>query len=285
MKTFFFGILLLLFSIFNTANAQQALGHSGQFTLNAKTNGQVYEIFVSLPQNYSSNDTTAYPVLYVLDGNFMFPVMQQMHRLLQETREVEELIIVGIGYQTNSILGSTVFRTPDYTPTRDTAFENMLATDIKMNVKTGGATDFLNVLKREIFPLIQSRYRTAGRGLAGHSFGGLFAAWVALIEPELFDTYLLSSVSFFWDNQFLLKQEEQVYRTRDRSIPAKIYITVGAQESFMGMIPLMQQFTAALKSRSYKNLMIEERILPNESHASAFLTSFNQGLRVLYKKR
>ncbi|HEV7333780.1 MAG TPA: alpha/beta hydrolase-fold protein [Flavisolibacter sp.] len=277
--------LLLIVAAFSSVSAQTANSKLNKFDLSSRINGQEYEIFISLPQSYSQDDTTRYPVLYVLDGNFMFPVMQQMHRLLQETREVKDLIIVGIGYHTKSILGSTVFRTPDYTPTKDTAFENMLASDIKMVVKTGGAENFIKVLKREIFPFVESRYRTAGRGLAGHSFGGLFGAYAAVTEPALFNTYLLSSVSFFWDNNVLLKQEESFFQKGNRSLPAQIFITVGAQEGFMEMIPLMQRFTATIKDRKYAGLTIEERVLPNETHASAFLTAFNQGLRVLYKNQ
>jgi hypothetical protein len=52
----------------------------------------------------------------------------------------------------------------------------------------------------------------------------------------------------------------------------------------MDMIPGMQRLTTKLREHNYPGLMIEERVLPNESHASAFLTSFNQGIRVLYKK-
>lgn len=273
----------LLITAFLRINAKTVTGDILKYDLPSTATGQEYEIFVSLPKTYSAGDTTRYPVLYVLDGNFMFPVMNQMHGLLQETGEVKELIIVGIGYHTSSILGSTVFRTPDYTPTRDTAFENMLARDIKMNVKTGGAGQFIRALQNEIFPFIEHKYRTAGRGLAGHSFGGLFGTFVMLSEPLLFDKYLLSSVSFFWDNKALLQQEQAYFQKGVRSLPAQVFITVGAEEQFMGMIPLMQQFTASLKGRKYTGLSIEERVLPNESHASSFLTAFNQGLRVLYK--
>jgi predicted alpha/beta superfamily hydrolase len=254
------------------------------FELKSKATGQDYTLFVSLPKSYSDKDTTRYPVLYVLDGNFMFPVMNAFQSLLSETRETQEMIVVGIGYHTNSILGSTTFRTPDYTPTKDTAFENMLQREMNMEVKTGGANKFIQALKQDIFPFIEKRYRSKERGLAGHSFGALFGAYVVVQEPALFNKYLLSSISMFWDNQVLLQKEESFFKAGNRDLNAQLFVSVGAQEGFMDMIPGMQRFTTALRSHQYQGLAIEERVLPNEGHASAFLTAFNQGIRVLYKK-
>src|SRR5688572_15782442 len=113
--------LLLLFILalsFVHLHAQGTLGKVQTYDLTSKANGQRYELFVSVPPTYSQNDTTKYPVLYVLDGNFMFPVMNSYQYLLGEVGEVRDVIIVGLGYPTTSILGSTTFRTPDYTPTK-----------------------------------------------------------------------------------------------------------------------------------------------------------------------
>jgi hypothetical protein len=194
------------------------------------------------------------------------------------------VIIVGIGYHTNSILGSTEFRTPDYTPTRDTAFDGMLTRELKMTVRSGEAPLFLETLKKEIFPRIEKAYRTEGRGLAGHSFGGLFGTYVLFREPALFNKYLLSSSSLFWDGEALLKQEEAFYSKGARALPAHVFVTVGEQEYAPYMKEPLQRFLEAVRGHRYEGLTLEERSLPNETHASAFLTAFNQGLRVLYKK-
>ena len=168
------GPLCLIFALsFCGANAQETLGKVVKFDLASKATGQEYALFVSLPNDYAAKDTVKYPVLYVLDGNFMFPVINSFKHLLTETGDVHDMIVVGIGYHTTSILGSTAYRTPDYSPTKDTAFENMLLRDMKMKVSTGGANKFLLALKQEIFPFIENKYRTKERGIAGHSFGAL----------------------------------------------------------------------------------------------------------------
>ncbi len=63
--------LILAISFFQ-ANAQETLGKVAKYNLASKATSQEYELFVSLPSGYSPMDTVKYPVLYVLDGNFMF---------------------------------------------------------------------------------------------------------------------------------------------------------------------------------------------------------------------
>jgi uncharacterized protein len=160
----------------------------------------------------------------------------------------------------------------------------MLTRELKLNIRSGGADRFLQVLKQDIFPFVEKKYRTGNRGLAGHSFGALFGTYVLLHEPALFNKYLLSSISMPWDNQVMLKQEQSFFQAGNRAVNAQVFVTVGAQEEAFDMIPAMKKLTTAMRSRNYQGLVLEERVLPNESHASAFLTAFNQGLRVLYKK-
>ena len=88
----------------------------------------------------------------------------------------------------------------------------------------------------------------------------------------------------FWDKEVLLKKEQAYFQSGKRSLNAQVFITVGGLEQYMDMIPGMKKLTTKMKEYNYQGLLIEERVLPNESHASAFLTSFNQGLRFLYKK-
>ena len=263
--------------------AQPHFLNISQHKLSSAVTGLDYELYVSLPKGYKQGDTTRYPVLYVLDGSFMFPVMHAMQLFLAESEETREVIIVGIGYPVPSIMASMQYRTPDYTPSRDTAFERALSAELKMTIRSGEAGKFLQALQQEIFPLVEGMYRTGERGLAGHSFGALFGAYVLLHQPATFGKYLLSSISMPWDNGVMLKMEEQFFKAKNRPLAAQVFVTVGAEEAF-DMIPAMQKLTAALRARRYQGLLLEERVLPQESHSSAFLTAFNHGLRVLYKK-
>jgi predicted alpha/beta superfamily hydrolase len=88
-------VVLMVALPFVQLKAQDTAGKTVKHELASKATGQEYEVFVSLPKNYAANDTARYPVLYVLDGNFMFPIMYETHRLLSEVEEVRDIIIVG----------------------------------------------------------------------------------------------------------------------------------------------------------------------------------------------
>ena len=221
-------VLGLLLSCISAA-AQLNVQKITQYSLSSKTTGLAYELFVALPKSYSDTDTTRYPVLYVLDGSFMFPVMHSMQQFLNEAEETRDLVIVGIGYPTPTILASMEYRTPDYTPTRDTAFERMLSAELKLNIRSGGAARFLQALQQEIFPFVEQKYRTAERGLAGHSFGALFGSYVLFHQPATFGKYLLSSISMPWDNQVMLELEKAFFKAGNRQLNAQVLVTVGAQ--------------------------------------------------------
>ncbi len=59
--------------------------------------GREYHLSVALPDSYKTS-TQAYPVIYVLDGDFNFGVAAGLTRFSNWFRKVPELIIVGIGY-------------------------------------------------------------------------------------------------------------------------------------------------------------------------------------------
>lgn len=276
------GLILMLPFAINSKS--QPVGKYVTLDLRSKITGQHYELYVSLPYGYKEKDTTRYPVLYVLDGYFMFQVMQASNRALSQVDQVQNVIIVGIGYKgVTDIMKSMENRTPDYTPTKDTAFENELNNDLKLKIKSGKADKFLSALKKEILPVIENKYRTADRGIAGHSFGALFGTYALLTEPSLFKKYLLSSISIPWDKQVLLKQENALYESGVRNIDADVFVSVGAEETGFDMIPGMKKLTASIKQH-YKGINIEERVLQYENHPAAYLTAFQQGLRWLYKK-
>ena len=66
-------------------------------TLFSTIRSREYHLSVALPDSYKTS-TQAYPVIYVLDGDFNFGVAAGLTRFSNWFRKVPELIIVGIGY-------------------------------------------------------------------------------------------------------------------------------------------------------------------------------------------
>ena len=276
-------LLLAITAIGQTDVRPFTLNRSVTHDLHSDVNGRDYRLFISLPQSYNPKDTTHYRTLYLLDGNPFFPLVQSMHDFFVVGDEVPEMIIVGIGYPLKESVETMGPRTLDLTPTHDPQFDTMMAKYVGGPVTSGGAPSFLKVIKEEVMPFVESMYKTSGdRALAGHSFGALFATYVLFNEPQLFNRYLLSSVSFPWDKEMILKQEQAFYEKGNKTLNAKVFISVGETEGNI-MVPPMKQLATAMRAHNYKGLELEEKVFPNESHVSVVATSFSQGLRSLYK--
>jgi predicted alpha/beta superfamily hydrolase len=177
--------------------------------------GQLRTLYVSLPASYYQSDRS-YPVLYLLDGNWHFPVVASQVRYLSECSASDiiapELIVVGI---------ENVDRDHDLTPTYVPDYKGMEFPT------SGGASDFLKFLTRELVPFIDDTYRTVDhRILGGWSFGGLFTIYSLMESPGYFNGYLGISPSVWWEEESLLS------RTLPRGLerPSRLVMTIGAEE-------------------------------------------------------
>ncbi len=61
-----------------------AIPSTRAYELRSAVNGRDYRLFITLPERYSADNSTRYPVLYVLDGNGSFPIATEAHRLKEE---------------------------------------------------------------------------------------------------------------------------------------------------------------------------------------------------------
>ncbi|HUH23126.1 MAG TPA: alpha/beta hydrolase, partial [Brevundimonas sp.] len=61
--------------------------------------GRDYEVFVSLPASYEAEPNRRYPVLYVTDADYAFPIIRQIARRVNlDGPVIEEFILVGLSY-------------------------------------------------------------------------------------------------------------------------------------------------------------------------------------------
>jgi predicted alpha/beta superfamily hydrolase len=259
-------------------------------TLSSELMGKDYQLYMSFPKSYSTKDTISYPVLYVLDGRIAFPSIKGTKDALDlfGDDEIEDVIIVGIGSGLNT-RSWAISRTYDYTISIDTIHDRNREKQRDLpegTVKSGGADEFLKCLKTEIIPFVDKHYKTnTDRGITGHSFGGLFAAW-CLIESDGYFTRLgISSPSFWWDNEKLLnKAVSQLTTNESFDIPAtKVFICVGENEGHM--VSLMEKFKSNLETADYENIDLNWQIFDGESHLSVWPASISKTITTLYGKK
>jgi predicted alpha/beta superfamily hydrolase len=251
----------------------------------SKTNSVPYQISIALPFNYLPSDTTRYPVMYILDGDPNLPMAALIQRNMSYDHEVPDVIMVGIGYQVDNFLSTRSFRMLDYTPSHVAKIDSEMTASHHMKMVTGGAFDFLQVLEKEIIPYIESNFKTnKDRSLAGHSLGGLFTLYTLFHEPALFQRYLISSPSLYWNDFEMLGEETEYYGGGHKRLQARIFISAGSLEPDP-MTPNINQLVNLLRQRRYQGLEITEYVFQDETHLSVIPYSFGRGMRIIYSQK
>lgn len=239
------------------------------FALCDPATGGVYHIYVGLPTTYTSVETR-FPVVYTLDANAVFTIVTQMHRLLRVDPTTADVIIVGIGYQ-GSPAERRAQRGRDLTPTPSS------------NPNSGHSEAFLAFLVNELIPLIDSQYRTirGDRTIHGHSLGGLFALNAMFRKPSVFQRYIVSSPSLWWDDGIVIDMEA-AFAAQNTSLPIRVFLSVGANEAD-DMRARFLPFIDVMRARHYEGLQLEAIVMPGEDHLSVVASAFARGLRSVFR--
>lgn len=239
-----------------------------------------YQVFVSVPPSYSENPSRRYPVLYVTDADYAFPVVRSIARRLNVERpQVDEFILVGLSYALGE--GGMPSRRRDYTPTPRGP------STAPADAVHGKGDAYIAYLRDEVIPFVASRYRTdeAQRMFLGHSYGSLLGAQILFTQPEMFSGYVLGSPSFWYDGN-VMEKFEQKYASRNQDLDASVYMYVGEYEQRKfgkreDMVPDARRMEEALQARNYPSLRLKLDVLNGEDHESVAPRGFTHGLKFL----
>ena len=192
--------------------------------LKSSATGRNYDIYVRLPAEYAQSQQK-YPVLYLLDGQWDFKLLDSIQGGLVYDGFVPEMIIVGITYSGPNP-DYNALRAMDYTPVPDASIPG-----------SGDASKFLAFLKEELMPFIESNYRveSSRRVLMGSSFGGTFTLYAMFSEPTLFSGYVAASPSVVYGQGFAFQQETE-YASAHQDLPVRLFLSVGGLESLKGPV-------------------------------------------------
>ena len=230
---------------------------------------------IYLPEGYIPNDTTRYPVVYLLDGSadedFIHTVGLFQFNTFSWIDRVPKSIVIGI---------ATVDRRRDFT------FPSTIESEKKNFPTTGHSDKFISFLEEELKPFINNKYKTNSSAmLIGQSLGGLLASEILLKMPEMFNKYLIISPSIWWDNGSLLNQSSQVIEKLSQK--TDVYIGVGKEGLTPGEFPRVMEVDAnllveKLNNSKNKNIAVYFDYLPDEDHATISHQAIFNGLRMLY---
>lgn len=247
--------------------------------------GRAYQLFVALPASYGSEPGRRYPVLYVTDADYAFPVIKQITRRLNvEKPTIEEFILVGLSYAKGE--GGMESRRRDYTPT------SAGTTDAPKDAVHGQADAYATYIRDQALPFVAAHYRSdeGRRFFLGHSYGALLGAYILLRQPDLFRGYVLGSPSFWYDHHYMTGQEA-TYSANHHDLPAQVYMYVGEYEgrrpgdprfsTSVDMVADMKAMDRTLRSRNFPSLRMQSEVLNDEDHVSVAPCGFTHGLKYL----
>jgi len=239
-------------------------------TLFSTIRGREYHLSVALPDSYHTA-TQAYPVIYVLDGDFNFGVAAGLTRFSNVFKNVPELIIVGIGYEMET--------TEQWVELRDLDFD---VPGMPGAASGSAANLFLEALTQEIAPFIDANYRTipSERCLQGYSSSGIFVLYALFQQPDAFQRYISGSAILNVTYDYWIQHDAQL-AAHNASNPLQLYLSVGGLEEHD--LPNFQKFVDFLAQGNYPGLTVSSEIYPGEGHgAEGIALSYLHGIARVY---
>ena len=231
---------------------------------------------IYLPDGYNPNDTTRYPVIYLLDGSadedFIHIAGLVQFNNFPWINRLPKTILVGIANTDRK---------------RDFTFTSQVNSDNSRMPTAGGSAKFIAFLDNELQPFIEKRYKTnRDKTLIGQSLGGLLATEILLKKPTLFNKYIIISPALWWNNGSLLKQDGVVLQPSFSSLTT-VYIGVGKEGLAPGDFPRVMEVDAnlladKLNSSKSKSLKIFFDYLPQEDHSTVTHQAVFNAIRLLY---
>ena len=200
------------------------------FILKSKS-GEKYKIFIARQKNVARYDRA----VFMVDANAQFPILLNSYAQIyangakQNAKAMPKLsktvLIVGIGYD-SPLAYDTKRRTRDLTP----------AASGEEYANGGGAAEFYDFVKDELFPLVEKKYSTAksDKIYFGHSFGGLFGIYALLRDDGIFDEFFIASPSLWWGESQLIRDALDEGKLRSNLKAKFIMLVTGSREMRKG---------------------------------------------------
>ena len=168
---YFFSILAVVISL-NLSSAQVIFE-----TIYSEKLNQNRKLKILLPKGYSDIDKKTYPIVLVLDADYLFELVTGNTDYYSYWDEIPEVIVVGIN--------QSEFRYDDI----------MYSAQNSLPIDSGA--NFYEFIGMEVIPYIQSKYKTEIFGVAiGHGETANFINYFLLKKFPLFNAYINISPDF-----------------------------------------------------------------------------------------
>ena len=234
--------------------------------LKSKNLAETRRINVYLPDVYTADKSSSFPVMFMLDGGMAedFLHIAGLMQVSVANGTMRPFILVGV---------ENTVRRRDLTSPSDNALDKR---DIP---NAGGSAQFRQFLVNELLPEIEQRYRTTQeRALIGESLAGLFTLETLLQTPDAFQTYIALDPSLWWNDEKLTADFAAKLAAQPKLVK-KLYIASSGQA---GMEKVIQHFADMLNQTKPEGLQWTYEKYREETHATIYHPAALKAFRSLF---
>lgn len=221
--------------------------------------GETREFFISLPPSYENSPTKRYPILLLLDGDYLFEPFQGALEYGEYWDDLPETIIVGIK-QKNSRIGDCGYDETEGIPTKRSAA-------------------FYNFIGEELMPFLEKKYRVAPfRIIAGHDTTAAFLNFFLYKENPFFNAYISLSP------EIAPGMENQVTNALTNTKKNLFYYQSSADGDIKQLREPIEALDANIKATAISNPLVNYQYdkFNNASHYSLVLYSIPNALYQIF---
>ena len=260
MTKHIFNILLFVFAI-NSLSSQNldSLNVSRiNDTITSKYLNEKRSLEIQLPRSYYVKSEKNYPLMIVLDGDYMFNIVAGSVDYLSYWGDIPENLVVGINQKNSRFDDSSVLDNITYTPISSTA-------------------SFYDFIINEIIPYFSENYRISNfRIIVGQERTANFANFFLLKQnPQIRGVISISPKISKNMNRYLVGNLSK--------INSKIVYTLSSsKKDFESILKSVSELKISLDSIENKNFKFESLIFDNENHYILPSVSVPKSIRSTY---
>jgi len=215
-------------------------------------------IEIQLPRSYYANPDKKYPLIVVLDGDYMFNIVAGSVDYLSYWGDIPENLIVGIYQKETRFKDSSVLDNITHTPITSTA-------------------SFYDFIVNEVIPYFSKNYRISNfRVILGQERTANFANFFLLKKTPVFQAVISISPKMSKNmNSYL---SENLSKTNSKIV----YTLSSSKKDFESIYKNVFDLKNSLDSISNKNLKFESLIFDEENHYILPSLSVPKSIRTTY---
>jgi len=213
---------------------------------------------IQLPRSYETEVDKNYPLMIVLDGDYMFNIVSGSVDYLSYWGDIPENLVVGINQKDTRFQDSSVFDNITFTPISSTA-------------------SFYDFIVNELIPYFSKNYRVSNfKVIVGQERTANFANFFLLKnDPQIRGVISISPKISENMNRYL---NENLSKSNSKIV----YTLSSSKRDFESIFKNVSELTASLDSIENKNLRFESLIFDKENHYILPSVSVPKSIRSTY---